>query len=82
MLFGPNTQNFRQVVELLLSNSAAEVVHSGEELTATVQRLLTDTALARHRGDAARNLVLAQQGATERTVRMLLDGLPVAKPAR
>ena len=82
VLFGPNTQNFRQVVELLLSNSAAEVVHSGEELTATVQRLLTDTALARHRGDAARNLVLAQQGATERTVRMLLDGLPVAKPAR
>ena len=38
--FGPNTQNFRDVVELLLNNGAAVRVNSGEELTTFVRRCL------------------------------------------
>lgn len=76
VLFGPNTQNFKQVVELLLANDAAIVVRSGEELTATVRRLLETTDERTRRGTAAQTLVLAQQGATDRTVRLLTSLLP------
>jgi 3-deoxy-D-manno-octulosonic-acid transferase len=79
VLFGPNTQNFKQVVELLLTQNAALVVRSGEELTETVRRLLSNPGETRRLGEAAQRLVLAQQGATERTVRLLNDTLSAAR---
>src|SRR5262249_18384679 len=42
VLFGPNTWNFKDVVELLLTNDAALVVRSAAELTAQVDELLID----------------------------------------
>ncbi|HTQ40258.1 MAG TPA: 3-deoxy-D-manno-octulosonic acid transferase [Pirellulales bacterium] len=67
LCFGPNTQNFRDVVALLLANDAAVRVASGEELTAFVRRCLSDTAYADGLGRNAVELVKAQQGATART---------------
>lgn len=71
VLFGPNTQNFRDVVEVLLSNDAARIVHSGEELRENVSELLLNPQLAKQLGSSAQNLVLAQQGATDTTVGLL-----------
>src|SRR5207249_8199573 len=51
--FGPNTWNFRDVVELLLSHDAALVVRSGDELTARLEELLADPARAAALGDRA-----------------------------
>jgi 3-deoxy-D-manno-octulosonic-acid transferase len=81
VLFGPNTQNFRDVVELLLSADAARVVRNGEELTTAIAECLAHPERAREQGARAQKLVLTQQGATLRTVDILasLPGLsPVA----
>lgn len=72
VLFGPNTGNFRQVVELLLSEQAARVVHSPEELTRVVSEYLEHPSLARQLGETAQRLVLQQQGATARTVDLIV----------
>ena len=75
VLFGPNTQNFRQVVELLLSEQAARVVRTPEELTQVVGEFLNDPTLARQLGETAQKLVLKQQGATSRTVDLIVEAL-------
>jgi len=75
VLFGPNTQNFRQVVELLLSEQAARVVRTPEELTQVVGEFLNDPTLARQLGETAQKLVLKQQGATARTVGLIVEAL-------
>ena len=69
--FGPNTQNFKEVVSLLLGNEAAVVINTGAELTAFVQRCLEQPDWADERGRCARQLVLAQRGAINRTVGLL-----------
>jgi 3-deoxy-D-manno-octulosonic-acid transferase len=80
--FGPNTWNFRDVVALFASRRAAQVVHGGPDLTAFVGRCLADPAYAQALGHAARDLVLSQQGAADRTL-ALLDSLPrPVHPAR
>jgi 3-deoxy-D-manno-octulosonic-acid transferase len=82
VLFGPNTHNFRDVVELLLSADAARVVRHGGELTAAVADCLANPERAREQGARAQRLVLSQQGATHRTCDVLasLPGLlPAAK---
>jgi 3-deoxy-D-manno-octulosonic-acid transferase len=80
VLFGPNTQNFRDVVELLLSADAARVVRSGAELTAAVADCLSHPERAQKQGGRAQQLVLSQQGATLRTVEILAS-LPGLTPA-
>jgi 3-deoxy-D-manno-octulosonic-acid transferase len=71
LLFGPNTQNFRDVVELLLAEDAARVVPDAAGLTAAVADCLANPQAARAAGARAQRLVLAQQGATVRTVELL-----------
>ncbi len=80
VLFGPNTFNFRHAVELLLSRDAARVVRSGGELTAVVGELLKNDIARASLGRRARDLVLTQQGATARVVRVL-DQLCFETPA-
>jgi 3-deoxy-D-manno-octulosonic-acid transferase len=77
LLFGPNTHNFRDVVELLLSADAARVVQNGSELTAAVADCLSHPERAQKQGTRAQHLVLSQQGATLRTSQILasLPGL-------
>jgi 3-deoxy-D-manno-octulosonic-acid transferase len=76
--FGPNTRNFRDIVSQLLAAEAAQVVSSRGALEAFVRRALEDPAWAQQLGARARQLVLTQQGATERTVQQLLT---LSKPA-
>ena len=79
VLFGPNTWNFRDVVDVLLAGRAARVVSGPDELTRTIAELLRDPAAAREQGRRAQALVLAQQGATRRTVERLLELLPAVR---
>ncbi|MCE9548391.1 MAG: 3-deoxy-D-manno-octulosonic acid transferase [Planctomycetia bacterium] len=74
--FGPNTWNFRDIVEMLLARNAAVVVRNGEELTAFVRRALDDPAYAATRGQRAAALVAEGRGATKRTVDQLCRLLP------
>lgn len=69
--FGPNTWNFRDIVAAMLAHQAAEVVHTGDELTAFVRRALEDPHWAAALGQRAQSLVKSQLGATRRTVELL-----------
>ncbi len=69
--FGPHTQNFRDVVTMMLDHDAAIVVRDGNELTAFVRRCLTDPEFAEGLGSRARQLVMQQVGAADRTCELL-----------
>jgi 3-deoxy-D-manno-octulosonic-acid transferase len=69
--FGPHVWNFRDTVDRLLENQAAVQVADAAELEQVTLRLLEDAAERRRLGEAARHLVLAQQGATERTLDLM-----------
>jgi 3-deoxy-D-manno-octulosonic-acid transferase len=68
VLFGPYTSNFREAVEGLLSRGAARRVRDATELAAALREDLDDPEAASSRGAAARAFVLAQNGASERTL--------------
>jgi 3-deoxy-D-manno-octulosonic-acid transferase len=76
--FGPNTWNFKDVVQLLLHSDAAHVVQNGAELQAFVERCLLDPLFAARLGRRAQELVVAQQGAADRTL-VFLQGLAAVK---
>ncbi len=71
VLFGPNTRNFRDVVELLLTHQAAKVVADAEELTLAIRHWLLNPEEAAEYGRRAQSLVLSQQGATRKTMELL-----------
>jgi 3-deoxy-D-manno-octulosonic-acid transferase len=73
--FGPHTRNFRDEVRLLLEADAAEVVHSGGDLTAFVRRCLEDGDFAAAMGRRAAALVASQRGSRAATAAMILDRL-------
>jgi 3-deoxy-D-manno-octulosonic-acid transferase len=73
VVFGPHTWNFKQTVADLLAREAALEVADGAALETAVLQLLDDPALRQRLGTAARQFVLSQQGATDRT----LDDLAV-----
>jgi len=78
--FGPNTWNFKQIVELLLSREAARQVRSQQEMQEFVLQMLSEPDVAVAMGTRARQLVLSQQGATDRTIALLLEHLPESAP--
>jgi 3-deoxy-D-manno-octulosonic-acid transferase len=81
VLFGPDTRNFRDVVELLRTADAAHVVPSPADLTLIVRELLTDRNQAAELGRRAQAVVLAQQGATARTVELILSVIVLNAPS-
>jgi 3-deoxy-D-manno-octulosonic-acid transferase len=72
--FGPNTWNFRDIVATMLAEDSAAVVRSGDDFTRFVARCLEEPDYAAGLGRRAQALVLAQLGATDRTL-ALLTGL-------
>ena len=84
--FGPDTENFKDVVELLKSNNAAQVVHNVDDISSFVRSTLTDKETATSMGDRAQQTVTTQRGATSRTHRALQPKLstlstPATKPS-
>ena len=70
--FGPHTKNFRDVVRAMLAIPCAVVVRSQRELMQFVQRAIENRQFAESYGQAARQLVARQMGATTRTVELLV----------
>lgn len=78
VLLGPNTWNFRDIVEQLLARDAVRVVRSEKELTDSVRDLLKFPATATELGARAKAYVAAQQGAAARTMALLFS-LPISE---
>lgn len=66
--FGPNTANFRDVVTLLLSATAAEVVKDTSELETFVRRCYVEEDYRNVLGQNAQAIAKSQTGATVRTI--------------
>lgn len=77
--FGPRTENFRDVVSMLLTEQAATVVRDQIELLEFIERCLNNSEWRCAMGQAAYRIVAEQQGATQRTcdlVTQQLDSVP------
>lgn len=70
--FGPNTWNFRDIVAQLQGVNGAVTVHDAADLEAFVRRALDAPEWASKMGARARQFVVSQQGATARTVELLV----------
>lgn len=68
VLFGPYTSNFRETVEQLLERGGARRVDDADGLAEALVEDLDDPETAAARGAAARAFVLAQHGASARTL--------------
>lgn len=66
--FGPHMQNFAAIAEQFLKAGAAFRTDSAPELARIWQRLLEEEPLRRRAGDAARQLLAAKRGATDRVL--------------
>ncbi len=77
--FGPNTWNFRDIVALLLQREAAVVVHDEAQLSDFISRCVDSPQFLQSLGVRAQQLVIEQQGATRRTLELLL---PLITPPR
>ena len=75
VIFGPNMQNYPQVVPQFVAQKAAVQVQDAAELGQVVESLLTDPARRAELGRRAREVVHANQGSLEKTVEMILTGI-------
>ena len=66
VLHGPYMQNFRDSAAMADAAGAAQVCRTAEELAAAIKELLDDPAKRKLAGDAARELVAQNLGATKR----------------
>ena len=72
--FGPKTKNFSDIVEMMLRDNAAQVVHDQREMERFVRRCLEEPDFAEQLGGNAQRLVQRHVGATQKTLE-LLQGL-------
>ncbi|WP_147274252.1 3-deoxy-D-manno-octulosonic acid transferase [Bremerella cremea] len=68
---GPNTWNFKDVVQRLQAAEALTVIHDTDSLAQFVLHAATDHVWRLDQGERAKEVVLAQQGATARSVALL-----------
>jgi 3-deoxy-D-manno-octulosonic-acid transferase len=81
-LFGPSVYNFEETASALLDAGAAVRVESPAELPDALARLLADEALCLRMGQSAAAAVAARRGATEASVRLLLEAMETGRPRR
>jgi 3-deoxy-D-manno-octulosonic-acid transferase len=85
VVFGPSMSNFAEIAELFLTHGAAVQVRSEHELEEMLITLMSDSVRRASLGAAARALVDANRGATDRTLDVLTSLLPrpaVVRPFR
>ncbi len=76
VIVGPQTQNFKSIIELLIRRQAVSVVRNPQELRDVLKDLLRDPVKAGAMGARAREVVMDQQGATVRTLEIITNILP------
>lgn len=82
IVFGPHMENFNEIAETFLTNRAAIQVHTARELESTIVALMGDPVRRARLGAAARALVDANRGATDRTLEVIADLLPPPQRGR
>jgi 3-deoxy-D-manno-octulosonic-acid transferase len=75
MVFGPNMQNFSEVVASFLAKDGAVQVKNATDLEKVLAELLANSARREKLGQNAQEVVRENQGAIERTVDMIVNNL-------
>ena len=75
IVFGPNMGNFAEITAKFLANDAAIQVADEQELEAALDSLISDQAKCQALGQAAQKVVQQNEGAVEKSVGMILDGI-------
>ncbi len=78
IVVGPHTDNFKLAVEALASADAIRMVQHSDSLSEAISTILSDASLAEGLGAKARQVVMENQGATQRTAKRLLELLGAA----
>ena len=73
--FGPNTKNFRDIVEQLQQADAVQVVIDEDSMLEFVNRCLENPQYQNALGKKAQALVKSQRGSTDLTTRLLIGEL-------
>jgi 3-deoxy-D-manno-octulosonic-acid transferase len=73
-------ENFAEIAHAFLANAAAIQVRSEHELNETLVSLMTDPVRRARLGAAARALVEANRGATDKSMAVLTALLPASRP--
>jgi 3-deoxy-D-manno-octulosonic-acid transferase len=76
IVFGPNMQNFEAIAKLLVESNGAVQVRDAAELERALDELLSNQQRGATLGQNALAVVKENLGAVERTVEMILAGLP------
>lgn len=71
--FGTSMSNFREIAQVFLRNQAAVEVKSAAEVIDFAARMFDDAELQRAWGERARQTVLQNRGASERTARRIVE---------
>jgi 3-deoxy-D-manno-octulosonic-acid transferase len=75
VVFGPNMQNFKDIVRLFLSRDAAVQVKNAQELESSLAALLENPTRRAELGRRAQDVVVENLGSINRTVDMILPEL-------
>jgi 3-deoxy-D-manno-octulosonic-acid transferase len=75
MVFGPNMENFADVVRNFLAKDGAVQVKDATELESELARLFGDAARREQLGQSALQVVRENLGAVDRTVEMIIKGI-------
>jgi 3-deoxy-D-manno-octulosonic-acid transferase len=76
IVFGPHMENFAEIADTFLANSAAIQVRNQRELEDAVMGLMGDPVSRARLGAAARALIDANRGAKDRTLAVVAELLP------
>ena len=70
--FGPDTRNFKDVVDMMLAGDAAAVVADRDQFREFILFVLGNPEAAHKMGERASALTMTQKGAVDRTLRLIL----------
>lgn len=73
IIVGPHTENFRQIISDFQIEAAVVQIQSGAALSKEFISLLSAPDRAKAIGERARNILISNRGATERTVAMIKE---------
>lgn len=74
--FGPSMTNFREIASSFIANRACVQVGDVEGVRSFIQEMLRDEAARSAMGERAKQTVLQNRGASERTARRIVELLP------
>jgi len=73
VVFGPHTENFREIAARIIERGAGLAVATGDDLFEAIARILTDETTRKEMGDAGKKIIMEQKEVMERVTRSVSE---------